>query len=568
VPPGSLPQFQPVFLLLVLALLVLAGLGFVLTILAVLLPELRRRLWPPGGMTRPPVPVTAPLVSLGLMLVLGVLVKQSGVRLPPQLGAWRLPVRALASQLLILICILAGVFASRVSPDEATERLGLTRPRIHHFGSGVLAWICSLWAMVGVGAIVAAGYYALRGKMPSPQDTIVAIARTGTGPRLAMAAMAVIVAPILEEVLFRGILFRSLRSRLGFWGAGLVSAGLFAVVHMQPLQAARLAVLGMALAWVYERTGSLWAAITLHAVQNALAMLMVLSGGVTAAARSTGCLGLAADAGAGTAAGPLLIAVPLLLSVGFALSVCAALSPRMRDALWPDGGRPRSPGAAVAGSAFAIFLPSYLFLYSARAQLLPAIGSYRLPGSALMTQNLLLVAVTAAVWGSRIGPEEARLRLGLARPRARHLASGALAFVTAFWLLAAAGLAAAWLHRVATGEAPPPRKILELLPCADPGPRVIMICITILLSPVAEEVFFRGVLFSSLRARCGFWAAALMSSLVFAGLHLSPVHFPSLLVLGLVLAWLYERTGSLWPAMVLHALHNAWVMIVAYSGLV
>lgn len=86
---------------------------------------------------------------------------------------------------------------------------------------------------------------------------------------IAFAAMASAVAPVLEETLFRGLLYTALRERLGFWPAGMISAVCFAMMHAP---AARLptAVLGMALAWMYERSGSLVPAIGAHALHNAL----------------------------------------------------------------------------------------------------------------------------------------------------------------------------------------------------------------------------------------------------------------------------------------------------------
>lgn len=94
---------------------------------------------------------------------------------------------------------------------------------------------------------------------------------------LAFAAMASVVAPVLEETLFRGLLYTSLRGWLGFWPAAVVSAACFAMMHVG---ASRLptAILGLALAWTYERSGSLVPAIAAHALHNALlygALLLV-----------------------------------------------------------------------------------------------------------------------------------------------------------------------------------------------------------------------------------------------------------------------------------------------------
>ena len=85
--------------------------------------------------------------------------------------------------------------------------------------------------------------------------------------------VAVIMAPIFEESLFRGFLFRGLANSFGWlWGA-LISAAIFGAAHLQLDVFLPLAALGFVLAWAYHRTGSLWTNITMHALFNAIAVL-------------------------------------------------------------------------------------------------------------------------------------------------------------------------------------------------------------------------------------------------------------------------------------------------------
>lgn len=80
-------------------------------------------------------------------------------------------------------------------------------------------------------------------------------------------------------------------------------------------------------------------------------------------------------------------------------------------------------------------------------------------------------------------------------------------------------------------------------------------------APISEEVFFRGFMFGGLRRRLPLWAAAVISAAVFGALHYTGPDsigvIPPLAVLGIVLAWLYEHTGSLWPPIMVHAVNNA-----------
>lgn len=82
-----------------------------------------------------------------------------------------------------------------------------------------------------------------------------------------------------------------------------------------------------------------------------------------------------------------------------------------------------------------------------------------------------------------------------------------------------------------------------------------------ILAPFAEEVFFRGFLYGGLRARIGSIGAMVISTVFFTALHFSLDAFIPILVLGFCLAWLYERTGSLYPGIILHAANNAIAVI-------
>jgi membrane protease YdiL (CAAX protease family) len=87
--------------------------------------------------------------------------------------------------------------------------------------------------------------------------------------------VAVVVAGLTEELLFRGVLSRTLEATwLGFWaGAGLASAG-FALLHMQYGPGGQLVIfaVGMTLAWIRAWSGSLWPAVVCHSLNNAVAL--------------------------------------------------------------------------------------------------------------------------------------------------------------------------------------------------------------------------------------------------------------------------------------------------------
>lgn len=91
----------------------------------------------------------------------------------------------------------------------------------------------------------------------------------------------------------------------------------------------------------------------------------------------------------------------------------------------------------------------------------------------------------------------------------------------------------------------------------------VQVLLIVILAPVSEEVCFRGMLFGGLRERLPRLAAALLSGVIFGGLHALTgiTAVPPLIVFGLVLALLYERTGSILPGILLHVLNNCVALL-------
>jgi membrane protease YdiL (CAAX protease family) len=82
--------------------------------------------------------------------------------------------------------------------------------------------------------------------------------------------------------------------------------------------------------------------------------------------------------------------------------------------------------------------------------------------------------------------------------------------------------------------------------------------------PVAEELFFRGVLYRRLRQTRGVWFSIFASAVIFGAVHGELVVIPGAIALGMILAWLYERSQSLWPGIAFHIVNNATAIILAY----
>jgi uncharacterized protein len=135
-------------------------------------------------------------------------------------------------------------------------------------GWGLVAWLVATLA----GATVVFVLERLGIEAP-PQAAEQAIAMLD--PFLVIVAV-VILAPIAEEIFFRGIVFNALLREGGRRWAFLGSAALFAVIHISLVAVLPIFLLGLALAWIYQRTGNLLAPIAMHATVNGISVALAL----------------------------------------------------------------------------------------------------------------------------------------------------------------------------------------------------------------------------------------------------------------------------------------------------
>lgn len=104
---------------------------------------------------------------------------------------------------------------------------------------------------------------------------------------------------------------------------------------------------------------------------------------------------------------------------------------------------------------------------------------------------------------------------------------------------------------------PPPQAVVEIyLKKSTESFIVFFTFFVAVLGPLFEEIFFRGFAYAAFRARFGAGLAMVVTAFIFSALHLSLAAFIPVFFLGLYLAYLYEKTGSLVPSMTAHVLHN------------
>jgi uncharacterized protein len=173
---------------------------------------------------------------------------------------------------LSLLFVAIGVASEwRFQPLRAAlGRLGIRRAVPKDFGIALLTLLVYY---------IGAGLFAQYVLQPEQEDIG---GELGVGdPNLLIAISAVLViavlAPVTEELFFRGFVFAGLRSRWSLWPAALAVGLIFGIVHAPTGLTAvvPLAGLGVALCWLYDRTGSLWPCVAAHVLNNSLALVVV-----------------------------------------------------------------------------------------------------------------------------------------------------------------------------------------------------------------------------------------------------------------------------------------------------
>ncbi len=130
------------------------------------------------------------------------------------------------------------------------------------------------FACFGLNIVVSAVYRAVSGDETNVQEGVQSTAGSSLLVLLAALLLGAVATPIGEELLWRGVLANAL-GRYGVWVAVPVSSALFAVAHGINHVLPVAFLIGVAAALMFRRTGSIWPAVMVHLVNNALALGIV-----------------------------------------------------------------------------------------------------------------------------------------------------------------------------------------------------------------------------------------------------------------------------------------------------
>ena len=187
------------------------------------------------------------------------------------LGA-RLALQVALASSLVAVSFIAVKGAGLIAGTSPWVTLGLRRPSRSAVGVTILAYVVYIAAALLIAALL----------NPEQEDVTRELGvDEGAFGAIAAGLLIVVAAPLSEEIFFRAFLFAGIRRSGGFLLGALVSSGIWGLFHYTGPDSwpviLQLAIFGVVLAWLYERTGSIWPPIAVHAFNNAVAFAVLTS---------------------------------------------------------------------------------------------------------------------------------------------------------------------------------------------------------------------------------------------------------------------------------------------------
>jgi membrane protease YdiL (CAAX protease family) len=172
--------------------------------------------------------------------------------------------------------MLIGVAIGMASQWNFNLRTALRNLGLRRFRPSAFGWMFAVLGAYYLGAIIFSAIVL----QPKQEDIgkELGVCNPGIGIAIFAVVAIVVLAPFAEEIFFRGFFFAGLRQRWSLWPSALLSGAIFGLVHAPtgPTAAIPLAGLGVGLAWLYNKTGSIYPSIFAHFINNAIAISVVI----------------------------------------------------------------------------------------------------------------------------------------------------------------------------------------------------------------------------------------------------------------------------------------------------
>ncbi len=180
--------------------------------------------------------------------------------------------------------------------------------------------------------------------------------------------------------------------------------------------------------------------------------------------------------------------------------------------------------------------------------------------SATIVFQFLLAAIVTATLVSRVRPIQ---WLGLRWPGWRWAPLIAPAGVLTMWVFFGSLQASGYMQWIESFGVEAVQDTVKLFQSStDPATIALMAVAAVVAAPICEEIVFRGYLYGVAKKFAGPWVAALCSALVFGAAHGSLAALLPLTVFGLLLVFVYEKTGSIWAPMAIHFAFNGSTVLI------
>ncbi len=226
---------------------------------------------PPPGSTEPAWGAGRVFAGIGVLLL--ALILEVGV-----IAAFDPDLESLAAKLVLQAALGATLVAVAffiASPGRGLATpgaLGLRRPLRPAIGPALIAYVGYFLCAIVIALLL----------QPEQEDVTRELGvDEGTLGAIAAGILIIVVAPLTEEVFFRGFMFTGMRRSLPFLAAAAIPSVIWGLFHYTGPDSwgvvVQLAIFGLWLSWLYERTGSIWPTIAVHAVNNAIAFAILTS---------------------------------------------------------------------------------------------------------------------------------------------------------------------------------------------------------------------------------------------------------------------------------------------------
>jgi uncharacterized protein len=182
----------------------------------------------------------------------------------------------LNSSILDVLAVVFIIYFTVIQYKEPLTALGISaRNFFKNVFYGIIGYIALIPVLILMLVIIAV-IVNMAKYVPSTQPVVdLFMKEKGTAFLTYSSLFAAIIGPIIEELFFRGFLYGALKKYIGIFWAMTATAGLFAALHAHLAGFFPIMALGMLLAYLYEKTGTLVSSITVHVIHNLTMVFLV-----------------------------------------------------------------------------------------------------------------------------------------------------------------------------------------------------------------------------------------------------------------------------------------------------